>query len=45
VDELHPDVRIPLRGYVVRREPASDENRNAVGIVFAEEVEPDRATG
>ena len=41
VDDLHPDGRIPLRGYVVRREPASDENRNAVGIVFAEEVEPD----
>jgi phosphoribosyl 1,2-cyclic phosphodiesterase len=45
VDELHPNGRIPLRGYVIRREHAADEDRNAVGIVFAEEVEPDRVGG
>jgi phosphoribosyl 1,2-cyclic phosphodiesterase len=46
VDELHPDGRIPLRGFVIRREhPPGEKNRHAVGIVFAEEVDPDRIGG
>lgn len=42
VDENHPQGRITLRGYVVRREPLGSDNLNAVGIVFTEESDPDR---
>jgi phosphoribosyl 1,2-cyclic phosphodiesterase len=45
VDELHPNGRIPLRGFVIRREPAADEERTAVGIIFAEEVDGERVGG
>lgn len=41
VDEQHPQGRISLRGYVVRREPFGPNKTNAVGIVFTEESDPD----
>jgi len=45
MDDLHPDGRIPLRGFVIRREHPPGEQRHAVGIVFAEEVDPERVGG
>jgi len=37
VDDLHPDGRVRLRGYVVRREPGPEAHLTAVGVVFTEE--------
>ncbi len=40
VDENHPNGRVNLKGYVVRREPAPDKS-NYVGVVFTEENDPE----
>ena len=40
VDEQHPNGRVNLKGYVVRREPGADKS-NFVGVVFTEENDPD----
>ena len=42
VDETHPEGRVALRGYVIRREPAPlDSKTHFVGIIFTEDSDPD----
>jgi phosphoribosyl 1,2-cyclic phosphodiesterase len=45
VDEMHTDGLVRLRGYVVRREAGPDGRVTGVGVVFTEELPPERKAG